>query len=325
MEYEPLVLSKHRLEIGAVRIHPKLKHPARGVQASRDVPTLAFANITDVHNDHIGVVHHGDQIIGGDFFNARAGGGDHFGGGGVELFHAPTMQSTQRQVKPCVAPCAVSGHGAPMLRCLTLLMCMPTLAAAEWSPDFGRSFSYDATFDRCILDPEAIDLAQCQSFLAGTFDLNRAVADAVLACGDTPLRECPLPFEDAGLPAIAVRIAVDSLCDATDPRTFEAFTPLPEDHCVTMISDILGDEGVVPLLDTPTCTIDSLECTDIIEIHAKYWFQSVLALADTPNTKLRIDDGWNACMEVDPTDPAVTICHTQRLADIWSDLSQNMQ
>ena len=212
-----------------------------------------------------------------------------------------------------------------MFRSLSLLALLPTAAFAEWEP-LPRGFQYDASFERCTIDPARIDTDECAAIFRNAFLVNRAVASAVSECGTQPLDTCAIPFEDRGLPAIAARIATDSACDATPAATFPAFAPLPPDHCITMISDILRDEGVVPLdappLEAANCGLDPVTCQDLRAIQGTYWYQSVIELADSDLTRMRSDTAWDTCLSQAPTDEAVETCHMAALATIWADLTQ---
>lgn len=207
-----------------------------------------------------------------------------------------------------------------MFRILILLTLIPTYAAADWSP-LPRAFTYDATFAGCTVDPTRVDVEECAARLRAAFDLNSAVAHAVESCGNTPLAECPEAFEDQGLPAIAARIASDTGCSGVQTTSFARFTPLPTDHCITMISDILRDEGVVPLREGRPCTSRNLDCTDLRDIHAAFWYGAVLSLSDTPLTMLRLDDGWTTCSDAHPAEAEVMRCHIANMADIWTELT----
>ena len=52
MKDKGFIFTKDRFEIGAIGIHPKLDHAARGVKAAWNVATLALTNVTDIHDDH---------------------------------------------------------------------------------------------------------------------------------------------------------------------------------------------------------------------------------------------------------------------------------
>jgi hypothetical protein len=215
-----------------------------------------------------------------------------------------------------------------MFRLIPLLCLLPTYAAADWSP-LPRAFDYTAVFDRCTIDPTRVDPDECATLFHDAFILNEAVANAVADCTAPSLAACDAQFEDIGLPAIAARIAVDSACEQTPAATFPPFTHLSPDHCITMISDILRDEGVVPL-DAPlhsvgNCALRDLDCEDLHIIHGEYWYRAVIALSDTDLTRFRSDTEWNECMSTSPTDAAVYHCHAAALATIWADLSQAEQ
>jgi len=164
-----------------------------------------------------------------------------------------------------------------MLRLIPLLALMPTAAAADWAPR-PAMFSYDAVFDLCIADPAAPDLARaCERRLAAAYALKRATVLATNECYPDDLATCAAPFEDQGLPAISMRIAVDVGCDATDLTTLDG--PLPRDHCAAIASDIMIDEGVVPLFIDISCGIDWIECGDLADINAAFWVAQTDAIA----------------------------------------------
>jgi len=208
-----------------------------------------------------------------------------------------------------------------MIRVLLLLVLLPAPALAQWTPT-PRSFAFDATFSSCVADPTNIDAAKCDALLRDAFDLNVAVTRAVEACGLTPLGTCPVPFEERGLPAFAARIASEADCIRTDLALAEPFRPLPANHCITMISDILRDEGVVPLREAGLCDEPNPDCTDLRAVHSGFWNHAILSLADTPMMHMRLDSSWNACFESSPIEDALLECHIVNLSRIWTYLAQ---
>lgn len=211
-----------------------------------------------------------------------------------------------------------------MIRLIFLAVLLPSIATAEWTPLPG-SLSYDASFERCKIDARNVDVAQCDEVLRKAFDLNRAVVAAVQACETGALATCPQAFEDQGLPAIAARIAAGAACDNRNVAEFARLTPLPDDHCITMISDILRDEGVVPFKMQTTCDLINLDCADLIYIQRVLWVQEIETLSDSPLTRLRLDEAWDACLDEHGDTDDLHTCHLGALADIWSDLAQTEQ
>jgi hypothetical protein len=196
-------------------------------------------------------------------------------------------------------------------------------------------FHYDATFANCTATPDETDLAQnCDRAIANAYVLKRAVAWAAQKCFPESIATCALPFEDEGLPAIAAQIAVDSGCDATNVLDLPEDEPLPADHCITIASDIMIDEGVVPLNTDISCGIHWIECGDISLINATFWAEQVDAAAqDDPafaadlQSRNREDcaeeareiGSWAVVMDA-------MICEADRSAALWADLTdQNQQ
>lgn len=224
-----------------------------------------------------------------------------------------------------------------------LLALMPLAATANG--DFGPLlFSYDTTLATCITEPTAPDLAgACAEALSASYILRRATARAAAQCDGQPLQNCPTPFEEQGLPAIAMRIATEVDCDAT-PMSDATALPLSPDHCISIAADILFDEGVVPLDSALSCAFGT-ECKDLARINATFWADAVTALAgDDPTIPdlqarnaifchARPDDiGADVDMEIDlralhgsEPDPmtdttASLVCMAKRSAAIWADL-----
>ena len=80
MEDEFLVFGEDLFEIGAVGVHPEFQHAAWAVEAAGDeAAALAFARVAQIDDLDGRIIHQGDGIGGGDFFDARTCGGDHFG------------------------------------------------------------------------------------------------------------------------------------------------------------------------------------------------------------------------------------------------------
>lgn len=208
-----------------------------------------------------------------------------------------------------------------MFRCVLLLCALPAAAMAEWSPT-PYAFSYDAAFARCTADPARIGVTECRDFLNGAYVLNRAVVNAVTACDTATLSACPVAFEDQGLPAIAARIAEDAACEAKPTDQLPALTPLPNDHCITMISDILRDEGVVPFDTDITCTGPQAECVALQEVHSLLWIDAITALSDSDLTKMRLETSFLTCYGTRSSRDTVGDCYLAALADIWADLAQ---
>jgi len=215
-----------------------------------------------------------------------------------------------------------------MFRWAVLFILLPFAANADWAPR-PSLFGYAAAFDLCTADPTADDLAaSCAQRLAAAYVLKRAVAEAAYACATTPLADCPAPFEDAGLPAIAAWIADDMGCDGTPVAGLARDEPFPPDHCVSITADIMGDEGVVPLENEVTCAEDGVECQELAMLHALLWMDAVDAISDSDAT---IDDlqarNVNLCLaETTAIGPAAEIeamtCIADRASALWADLAE---
>lgn len=208
------------------------------------------------------------------------------------------------------------------------LFCMPAIAAADWAPR-PAIFTYDATFAICTSDPTAPDLAlRCADELTAAYVLKRAVAQAAYACGNTALADCPAPFEDEGLPAIAVRIAVDVGCDANDVSTLTNGT-IPRDHCIAVASDIMLDEGVVPIDTNISCGNEWSECDDLAVIHTQLWEDAVFGMmGDDPLILDLLDRTAQECAaETQGTTFSASYtdglgCIAGGTASIWADIAQ---
>ncbi len=206
------------------------------------------------------------------------------------------------------------------MRCLTALLALMPLTATAGDTLDPRLFNYDATLATCLTDPTAPDLAQsCAETLTSAYILRRAIARAAARCTDLPLQDCPAPFEEQGLPAIAVRIATDVGCDAT-PVADLAATPLSPDHCISIAADIMFDEGVVPL-DTGLACVRGRDCADIAALNAAFWTDAVDALADGDPTIRDLQARNTAsCRTNRASDTTAQTCIANRAAVLWADL-----
>ncbi len=212
-----------------------------------------------------------------------------------------------------------------MFRLIALFALMPTLAAAEWSPR-PLMFSYEATFARCTADPSMPDLgAACFDILTASYALKRAVAEASVDCNSVAFDTCDVPFAEKGLPATAARIAFDTGCDASDIKLFPASATLPQDHCVTVTSDILSDEGVVPLQTNVACRPQKSECIAINRLNANLWRSAIRTLSDSDTTTDRVSAVSAACRRDNPAAMDLYTCQVNEFAAIWADLSQHQR
>ena len=212
-----------------------------------------------------------------------------------------------------------------------ILALFPTYAAAEWSPR-PAMFSYDATFNTCTADPTAPDLAQtCADALAAAYALKRSVARAFFACHPQSLSTCAAPFEDEGLPAIAARIAVDAGCDAMDVTRLDQWATFSPDHCITVISDIMIDEGVVPIDTNIACRTERSECGALAGLNLTFWVQAVIMAAkgDALIADIQARNFTDCNMRAQDTTPqrrAFDVqsmgCAANRSAALWADLTQ---
>ncbi|MCF2905143.1 hypothetical protein L0666_09095 [Octadecabacter sp. CECT 8868] len=209
---------------------------------------------------------------------------------------------------------------------------LPSLAAADWSPR-PLLFTYEATLDTCVADPNRLDLARnCEKDLSAAYVLKRAVALAAFECGFTDAETCAAPFEDEGLPALAASIAIDVGCDATAIATLPEDEPFPPNHCVTVASDIMIDEGVVPLRLDIYCGINWIECGELALINDAFWKDQVeqaapddplireLQLRNIAECEMQSRDvgGW-------AIDLNALECTSARSASLWADLAQGME
>lgn len=210
---------------------------------------------------------------------------------------------------------------------LPAVLSSPVSAQTEpaWSPA-PTLFDYAAVFATCQAEPEAPDLPDtCADLITSAYVLNRAVARAAHACGARSLDTCATPFEDEGLPAIAVQIAAATGCDDTDPALLPWDKPLPADHCVQLAAHIMLDEGVTPLDDTVTCDGTGTECDQLARLHARLWADHLRTtvpdrnrdtidrmIAETPAVCASQSDArrWNA---------DGVMCEARVLARIWQD------
>ena len=215
-----------------------------------------------------------------------------------------------------------------MKRLIFALLFLPTFAAADWSPR-PLMFTYDATFEVCLQQPHARNLARsCEEALAAAYVLKRAVAWATFNCNAESIASCAEPFENEGLPAIAARIAVDTGCVATDVLALPEGEPIPPDHCITVASDIMIDEGVVPLSTEISCGIHWIECGEIAQLNAAFWADQVdLAAPDDLTVSDLQARNFNACgaeaAEVGgwATELNAMECLAARSAELWADLA----
>lgn len=211
-----------------------------------------------------------------------------------------------------------------MIRLILTLIIVPTFAAADWAPR-PSMFTYGATLDQCTAQPDTPDLARfCEDALNAAYALKRAVARATFKCHPESLSTCAAPFENEGLPAIAARIAVDVGCDATDVRALSEDAPIPSNHCISVTSDIMIDEGVVPLFTEMSCGI---ECDEIAQINATFWVDQVDLVApdDAVVTDLQMRNiadcgGGTANTGTWAEDRAALDCVADRAAALWADL-----
>lgn len=161
--------------------------------------------------------------------------------------------------------------------------------------------------------------------MEGAFALKRAVAWGAYKCHPEDLATCAAPFEDEGLPAVAVQIAVDTGCDSTDLAALARDTPLSRDHCVTIASEIMIDEGVVPVFSDVICSAGDDTCTTLSAIHLDLWSDAIAALSSSDLTEIRKTDAANTCRDryLDAWGPLD--CAASRFAEIWADLAQQEQ
>lgn len=220
-----------------------------------------------------------------------------------------------------------------MLRLCAALVLLPAAAAADWAPR-PAMFSYDATFAQCLIDPTAPDLAaDCATRLADAYVLKRAVAWGAFHCADQDLMTCATPFEDQGLPHIAVQIAVGVGCNGSDIASSDPKLRLDPEHCVSIAADIMIDEGVVPLSTQITC-IDGnrLECDDLAAFHTQYWEDEILAMTgQDPLILDLLDRSALDCAQSVAGDTLNSLYHagltcvSDRYAAIWADLKHAQQ
>lgn len=245
------------------------------------------------------------------------------------LTRAPSPLHNQAQIAQRRALC----HSARM-RCLLLfLLFWPTFAAADWAPR-PSFFSYDAAFALCTAEPNMPNPAEtCKDRLSAAYVLKRAVAWATYRCHPESLTTCTLPFEDEGLPAIAAQIAVSAGCDDTDLTLLPEGAPIPPDHCAAITSDIMFDEGVVPLMTEITCNADWIECGELAKIHADLWSRAALSAAgnDTDLVEdLQSRNEADCSADARSTDSKATElarlqCQAIRSASLWADLARQTE
>jgi hypothetical protein len=211
-----------------------------------------------------------------------------------------------------------------MFRILFILALIPNLAAAELSlrPSI---FSYQATFDQCTINPALVSSVDCADSLHGAYVLHRAVVWAMLDCADVTLADCAAPFEGNGLPAVAARIAAQAGCDRSSLAALEAGDPLVPDHCITVITDILRDEGVVPFIQEITCAGPATDCHDLARIHEVLWLRTISTLSESDLTRVRTQTVFDTCKADGLGTLAFYDCGTNRYATIWADLAQQIE
>lgn len=219
-----------------------------------------------------------------------------------------------------------------MFRTIAFLILMPFAAWADISPR-PMMFTYDATLDTCLADPSDPDIARnCVDRLSAAYSLKRAVAWAAINCDGQDFATCAIPFEDEGLPHIAVRIATDVGCDQTDLAQLATLSPLPENHCITVASDIMIDEGIVPLINEISCGVIWIECGDLADIHTSFWADQVAALAPDDATIRDLQArNRDECMAIAAAEGGWAVdlvaleCMAERSAALWADLAQTKE
>ena len=78
MEHKFLVLTEDLFEVRAFGVDPEFDHAARCVKASRNIAAaLTFANVAQIDDNDIGVVHHIYQLRGVNLGNSRPGSAHH--------------------------------------------------------------------------------------------------------------------------------------------------------------------------------------------------------------------------------------------------------
>jgi len=220
-----------------------------------------------------------------------------------------------------------------MRKLLMILAVLPTAAAAQWAPS-PALFSYEASFASCTEDLSADSfVAECTAQMTSAYILKRAVAQGFQQCLGTPLRDCAIPFEDAGLPAFGVQIAADIGCETTDLRTLAQDTPMSPDHCVTIASDILSDEGALPLDTAFNCDIDIQACIELALVQRQLWNTALDGLENGPQHDPTIRDLLGRVQtdcqttptNVPPLEPQFSNCVSDGASQIWRDLVLEFQ
>jgi len=219
-----------------------------------------------------------------------------------------------------------------MRNLILILALFPNVAIAEWAPR-PTLFSYDASFMRCSEKPDLDSLvATCTDHLVSAYVLRRAVAVAFQQCSNIPLRECALPFENAGLPAFGAQIAADVGCETTDITTLDQGNALSPDHCVSITVDILSDEGALPLDTSLDCSAHTEACVEIASIQQKLWEDALLALENGPlydptirDLQNRLQDDCRATVPQDAPTSDIMDCISTGTGEIWRDLIHEIQ
>lgn len=219
-----------------------------------------------------------------------------------------------------------------MRNLILILALLPNFAVAQWAPR-PTLFSYDASFMRCSEDPDLDSLvATCTDHLVSAYVLRRAVALAFQQCANTPLRECALPFENAGLPAFGAQIAADVGCETTDITTLKQDQPLSPDHCVSITADILSDEGALPLDTSLDCSARTDACLELASIQRKLWEDALQALENGPlydptirDLQERLQHDCRATVPQDAPASDIMDCISTGTGEIWRDLIHEIQ
>jgi len=141
---------------------------------------------------------------------------------------------------------------------ITTLTLAPTIAKAEWAPS-PTQFSFETAFVSCTANP------------------------TVDECGTESLATCALPFEDRGLPAFGAQIAESAGCDHTALEDLPTDTLMSPDHCVSIASDILSDEGAVPLETGIECSHSNSECVILAGVQHQHWQLALVQLDNGPS------------------------------------------
>lgn len=118
-----------------------------------------------------------------------------------------------------------------------------------------------------------------------------------------------------------MKIAIEAGCDNHDPASLPEGLPLHDNHCISLSSDIMIDEGVVPLDTIITCDQTGDECIGLIRLQSWIWRRAIADLSSSDLTIIRARTVLDDCLRDSPDTLAMYDCRVECFAEIWVDLT----